>query len=196
MSSGRKVHQSLVIVGALCVFAGTVAAQTTAIPPAPDYGAAGAGGMAPSAGSTHFAWADVLRVDPVYESVSVARPQRQCRDVRVTGQTRGNGAAGAVIGAIVGGVLGNTVGKGDGRQAATVVGAVAGGAIGHGVATGNDATHSEVQTRCHTVPQVSRERRISGYDVEYRYQGDIYMSRMAYDPGERLRVRVSVTPVN
>jgi hypothetical protein len=32
--------------------------------------------------------------------------------------------------------------------------------------------------------------------VEYRYRGEVYMSRLDYDPGERLRVRVSVTPVD
>ena len=33
-----------------------------------------------------------------------------------------------------------------------------------------------------------------GYDVEYMYKGEKYMSRLPYDPGNRLRVRVSVTP--
>jgi uncharacterized protein YcfJ len=35
-----------------------------------------------------------------------------------------------------------------------------------------------------------------GYDVEYRYRGEVYVSRLNYDPGERLRVRVSVTPAD
>jgi uncharacterized protein YcfJ len=37
-------------------------------------------------------------------------------------------------------------------------------------------------------------RRIVAYDVEYTYKGDTYMSRLRRDPGNRLRVRVSVTP--
>lgn len=156
----------------------------------PEYASASA------ASGAHYAWADVLRVDPVYESVPVTRTRRECRDVRVTRRNEGNGTAGTVIGAIVGGALGNTIGKGDGRQAATVVGAVAGGAIGHGVATSDEDEYSSVRTECENVPQMTHERRISSYDVEYRYQGDVYMSRLAYDPGERLRVRVSVTPVD
>jgi hypothetical protein len=32
--------------------------------------------------------------------------------------------------------------------------------------------------------------------VEYVHQGKTYMSRLPYDPGDRLRVRVSVTPVD
>lgn len=40
------------------------------------------------------------------------------------------------------------------------------------------------------------ERRISGYDVEYRYRGQVYMSHMEYDPGNKLRIRISVAPVD
>ena len=38
------------------------------------------------------------------------------------------------------------------------------------------------------------DRHLVGYDVEYEYKGDKFMSRMARDPGNRLRVRVSVAP--
>ena len=47
---------------------------------------------------------------------------------------------------------------------------------------------------CRTVPVVYQERRLVGYDVEYIYQGAKYMSRLAADPGSRLRIRVSVMP--
>jgi uncharacterized protein YcfJ len=101
-----------------------------------------------------------------------------------------------VIGAIVGGVLGNTVGKGDGRKAATVAGAVVGGAVGHNVASQDDRYASGPERRCHMVQDAAEERRIVGYDVQYRYRGDVYMSRLDYDPGERVRVRVSVAPAD
>jgi len=98
------------------------------------------------------------------------------------------------LGAVVGGVLGNTVGKGDGRKAATVLGAVAGGAVGNRATRGG--AYESTQTQCRTVSSVSEQRQIIGYDVEYRYHGDVYVSRLSYDPGDRLRVRVSVTPAN
>ena len=47
---------------------------------------------------------------------------------------------------------------------------------------------------CHTVPVVYQERRLVGYDVEYVYKGEKYMSRLAADPGSRLRIRIAVTP--
>ena len=34
----------------------------------------------------------------------------------------------------------------------------------------------------------------NGYDVDYVYKGMKYRSRLPYDPGNRLRVQVSITP--
>jgi len=48
--------------------------------------------------------------------------------------------------------------------------------------------------RCRTILVEREERRPAGYDVEYLYRGEKYMSRLNHDPGNRLRVRVSVTP--
>ncbi len=140
------------------------------------------------------AWADVLRVDPIYDRVP-ASAHEECEDVPVERHVGGgNNAAGTVLGAIVGGVLGSTVGKGDGRKAATVAGAVAGGAVGNHVAQNDDRYYEGTARRCHVVQDANEERRIVGYDVQYRYRGDVYMSRLNYDPGDRLRVRVSIEP--
>jgi uncharacterized protein YcfJ len=143
----------------------------------------------------HYGWADVLRVDPIYRTVRVEHPQQQCYNTPVVREERHNSTAGTLLGAVVGGVLGSTIGKGDGRKAATVAGAVAGGAIGNR-AGGTTQTYEGTQTQCQNVRSVSDERRIVGYDVEYRYRGDVYSSRLNYDPGDRLRVRISVSPVD
>jgi uncharacterized protein YcfJ len=45
-------------------------------------------------------------------------------------------------------------------------------------------------------PRTTPVREVVAYDVEYSYKGDVYMSRMKSDPGSRVRVRVSVTPVD
>jgi uncharacterized protein YcfJ len=151
----------------------------------------------PSAENTKIAYADVLRVDPVYDRVQTNGGHEECEDVPVERHVdSGNNAAGTVIGAIVGGVLGNTVGKGDGRKAATVAGAVVGGAVGHNVASQDDRYYAGPERRCRMVQDGAEERRIVGYDVQYRYRGDVYMSRLDYDPGERVRVRVSVAPAD
>ena len=42
---------------------------------------------------------------------------------------------------------------------------------------------------------VEREfRRPIAFDVDYMYKGMKYRSRLPHDPGNRLRIRVSVTP--
>jgi hypothetical protein len=49
---------------------------------------------------------------------------------------------------------------------------------------------------CHVDASAQQERRITGYEVEYRYRGEIYMSHMGYDPGDKLRIRISVAPAD
>lgn len=48
---------------------------------------------------------------------------------------------------------------------------------------------------CRMVPVEREFRRPIAYDVDYVHRGVKYRSRLPYDPGNRLRVRVSVTPV-
>jgi uncharacterized protein YcfJ len=169
---------------------GAMAQQGGYPPPPPPPGAPGAG-----ADNAHYAWADVLRVDPVYGVARTSTPSTQCYDQQVVQQTPGNKGIGTVLGAVVGGVLGSTIGHGRGNTAAIVGGAVAGGAVGNSVSSGGQ-TYASNQTVCQPVTQVSEQRQIIGYDVEYRYHGDVYVSRLSYDPGERLRVRVSVSPAD
>jgi uncharacterized protein YcfJ len=148
-------------------------------------------------GNVKVAWADVLRVDPIYENVTVSVPREVCREVPVERRVDGGGnnVAGTVVGAIVGGVLGNTVGRGDGRRAATAAGAVIGGAVGNSVARSDDGYYGGVERQCQLVNDAAPERRLVAYDVQYRYRGEVYLSRLDHDPGDRLRVRVSIEPV-
>ncbi|HEX7815380.1 glycine zipper 2TM domain-containing protein [Dyella sp.] len=179
------------LVLALTTVTGSAFAQSARYPndPPPPPGADG--------GAAHYGWADVLRVDPVYGVARTEVPRQECYDQTVVQQEPSRGsAAGTILGAVVGGVLGSTIGRGDGRKAATVVGAVAGGAVGNNVSRSPGGQYETTETRCRQVSSVSEQRRIMGYDVEYRYRGEVYMSRLNYDPGERLRVRVNVSPAD
>ena len=160
--------------------------------------------------STRSDVAQVTSVSPILEQTR-AQPRQECwnepaprygnngyddrydnRGYGYNGNgTRNNNVGGTVLGAIVGGALGNQAGKGDGRKAATVAGAVLGGVIGRNIDKNNGSAGGQ---RCRTVEVEREERRISGYDVEYQFKGEKYMSRLDYDPGNRLRVRVAVTP--
>ncbi len=151
--------------------------------------------------SVNFGYADVLRVDPVYEMVRFREPREECFDEPVEVRERGGGdpTGGTVLGAIIGGVVGNQVGSGSGRRAATVAGAIAGGAIGRNVDRTNggpDRVYPGSERRCQVVDVEREDRRVAGYDVEYRYKGDVFVSRLDYDPGNKLRVRVSVSPAD
>ena len=143
----------------------------------------------PTTENIAFAYADVLRVDPIYVTRRVREPREECYDTEVERRdTRGNNGAGTVIGAIVGGALGNQVGKGDGRKAATVAGALIGGAIGNNAARRDDRYYGEPETRCRTVSERYSERRIVGYDVAYELDGQQYQTRTANPPGRWIQV--------
>jgi uncharacterized protein YcfJ len=174
---------SLLLASAGLVLAGVAPAQSPA-------------GSAP-AENVRYTYATVLSATPVYETVRFTEPREECTEERVVYRERDSGTAGTVIGAIVGGVVGNQVGKGSGRRAATVAGAVAGGAIGRNVDRNNgpERRSDGAERRCQLVEVTREERRLSGYDVEYRLKDEVYFARLPYDPGNNLRVRVSVTPV-
>ncbi len=146
-----------------------------------------------------FGFADVLRSDPIYETVQEARPREVCNDVSTERNRRyDNTNAGTVIGALVGAALGNQVGAGDGRRAATVAGAVVGGAVGREVDASDNpqGTERSVRSECRVVDQYVERKQVVGYDVQYRYRGEVYSSRLDYEPGEKLRVRVAISPAD
>ena len=49
--------------------------------------------------------------------------------------------------------------------------------------------------KCRQIRVPKELRRIIGYDVDYTYRGSKYRSRLAQDPGRRLRIRIGITPV-
>jgi len=154
-------------------------------------------GAPPPAENIRYTYATVLSATPVYETVRFSEPREECTEERVVYRERDSGTAGTIVGAIVGAAVGNQVGKGNGHRAATVAGAVAGGAIGRNVDRNNgpDRRSEGTERRCQMVEVMREERRLSGYDVEYRLKDEVFFARLPYDPGNNLRVRVSVTPV-
>jgi uncharacterized protein YcfJ len=155
--------------------------------------------LAPLPEAVHYGWADVLRVDPVYDDAgpqpAAQQPHEECYEEQVVPPPPdGNRAGSTILGAIIGGVVGHEFGKGNGKTATTVVGAAAGAAVGNGVAESGEATQVRTERHCRIVDNPAGPRHIVAYDVEYRYRGELYTSRMNYDPGDRIRVRISVTP--
>ncbi|BCT91103.1 hypothetical protein LYSHEL_01270 [Lysobacter helvus] len=80
---------------------------------------------------------------------------------------------------------------GDAEPAGTGVAKVVGAVRG---AFGGKPAPAPAQGECEMVPVVREFRRPIAYDVDYVYRGTKYRSRLPFDPGNRLRVRVSVVP--
>jgi len=163
--------------------------------------------------SSNAAWAadfvDTARViasTPIYERVS--EPKQECwnETVSSSGYAPAPGAApagdrslgGALLGGVIGGVLGSQVGQGHGNTAATAAGAIAGALIGDRAANPDNAPAQQVvqapQTRVERhCRQIENYRDvIRGYTVTYRYNGHDVTVRMSSQPGETVRVGVSV----
>lgn len=143
-------------------------------------------------------FARVLSVTPQLEQVNY--PQQECRTEYVPVQRQvQRGVGGSIVGGLAGGILGNQVGGGSGRTVATAAGAIAGAIVGDrlennqaGAGAGAVVEQQPVR-QCRTID--NWQTRTNGYAVTYDYHGHTYTSVMPYDPGNRMRVRVSVMPL-
>jgi uncharacterized protein YcfJ len=116
-------------------------------------------------------YARVLRAQPVYQTLRATAMVEQSED--------GAGADGAAE---------------PKRGLARVVGAVK-DALTPGSDEQDKAEQPVPAEGCELVPTEREFRRPIAYDVDYVHHGVKYRSRLPYDPGNRLRVRVSVTPI-
>lgn len=108
-------------------------------------------------------YAQVLRVEPVFQTLRATRMEQQCADATAKA-------------------------PGEGKSLSRIVGAV------KGVLRPSRADAPDSDGDCRTVPVEREFRRPIAYDVDYMYKGGKYRSRLPYDPGHKLRLRVSVTP--
>ncbi|MDG2278837.1 MAG: glycine zipper 2TM domain-containing protein [Pseudomonadales bacterium] len=149
-------------------------------------------------GASTYDEAEVIGVQPVYETVSREIPVQACREEQVTYRSgRNRSATGPILGAILGGALGNAIGhEKSNKRVGTVVGAVLGGSIGADMSRrrGGGSVQTRTEEVCDTRYEVRSEEQLAGYDVRYVYGTTTYQTRMPRDPGATLRVRVRVSP--
>jgi uncharacterized protein YcfJ len=122
-------------------------------------------------------YAQVLRVQPVYQTLRASRTEERCEPLpaapeKPAEKTQESGAFSRLWDSVK-------------------------GAFASEAAEPTPAAPAAAPARredCRLV-QVDREfQRPIAYDVDYVYKGTKYRSRLAEDPGNRLRIRVSVTP--
>jgi uncharacterized protein YcfJ len=143
--------------------------------------------------------ARVTSVKAVFERVS--EPKQECwteivSSAGTAGRAEERSAGGAVLGGLIGGVLGSRFGQGNGNTVATGVGAIAGAILG------DQAANQDRGQQTAQAPQAREEKHcrqvesfrdvIRGYDVTYHYNGREVTTRMPYQPGETVRVGVSI----
>lgn len=122
-------------------------------------------------------YAQVLNVEPVYQTLRATRTEEQCdpppagsQEAGATEDDKGEGRVSKMM---------DSVKDIFSRRHDTVV---------------PPSTPPSTRRNCRVV-EVGREfRRPIAYDVDYVYKGTKYRSRLPEDPGNRLRIRVSVTP--
>ncbi len=128
------------------------------------------------------------------------------------------GSGDVLIGGVIGGVIGNQLTRkssNGARTGATVAGAIIGSALAgesnHRSSRNkrhrrhSDSSHNRYNPqpvyetrpvkRCENTTETHYEERLQGYDVTYRYRGENFKTRMKRDPGDRIKVQVSVRPL-
>ena len=115
-------------------------------------------------------YAQVLAVEPVYQTLRATRTEMKCEEMpapRVAPLAEDEGRWGKLVDSMKG-----VFGRDPEPQAKA----------------------EPAKPACRMVPVEREFRRPIAYDVDYVYKGFKYRSRLAEDPGNRLRIRVSVMP--
>lgn len=146
--------------------------------------------------NVQYGYATVLSSEPVVKLIHVSQPQQQCWDERVLVREPGRRSkTNTILGAIIGGAIGNAVGHNKtNKRVGTFAGALLGGSMAKDMQR-NQRGRIQTVTQCKTVSTDRTEERVIGYRVTYHYQGKTYTTRMRRDPGNSVRVRLSVSPV-
>jgi uncharacterized protein YcfJ len=114
--------------------------------------------------NVRYDYAQVLRVEPVYQTLTASSMEQQCGGQQVAAATPPTKGLSRIVGKV--------------RDALTP--------------RAQPAAPDDAD--CRMVRVQRQYRRPIAFDVDYMYKGMKYRSRLSDDPGNRLRVRVSVTP--
>lgn len=150
--------------------------------------------------------AKVINVTPVTRDITQRVPVENCWQERVRYEAPTHqpyqSATPVLLGGLIGAAIGNSLGHSHhktNRDIKTVAGGLLGASIGSDIARRQNSAPGRVEyrneERCEVSYDTRHEQQIIGYDVTYRYHGETYQTRMDYDPGKQIKVKVNVRPV-
>lgn len=116
-------------------------------------------------------YAQVLSVEPVYETLQAVKTEVVCEPAEKRDRT-----------------------DKEGRGRLARMWSSVRGWFGGDEPEAEDASPQPAKQRCRTVPLQRELQTPVAYDVDYMYKGMKYRTRLPEDPGNRLRVRISVSP--
>jgi uncharacterized protein YcfJ len=165
------------------------------------------------AANIEYDYATVIDAEPIFKSIRVNTPRQHCWQEEVAYETdyyndrnysyNNHQGTSTVLGGVIGAAIGNAVGhRKKNKQVGTIVGAVLGASIGnaYGSQRNRRQNHKQyvtygTQERCEVIQETHMEERIVGYKVRYRYSNVTYSTRTKVDPGDTIRVRISISPI-
>ncbi len=146
-----------------------------------------------------YDYGTVIESVPIVKNIRISTPREECWDQEVVHRARhGDDGVSTVVGALVGGAIGNAVGHSNkNKKVGAVLGAVLGGTLGSSIAHQN-RSHPVYETEevCETIHEYHQEERVVGYRVRYRFNNETYTTRTDTDPGDTIKLRLAVSPVN
>lgn len=138
--------------------------------------------------------ARVTHVEPIYRTVMVTTPERECWEEPRRYDRGHQSYTSTIAGGLIGGVIGNQFGGGSGKTAMTIAGTLLGGSVGRDIGARDHHVDYGYEQQCRVVERQHREQRLEGYEVSYRYHGKTYTTFMDHHPGKFIPVDVHVEP--
>jgi uncharacterized protein YcfJ len=156
-------------------------------------------------GRADLDYAQVVKVQPIVQTIGHRIPTETCwtervRNERPVYRDRNDSLVGTVVGGVIGGAIGNAVGHHKpNKRVGAAVGALLGATIGHDATRSHGSRYTESyythERRCETQYDTEYSEETVGYWVTYNYLGHQHRTRMDQDPGDKIRVRVTVEPL-
>ena len=140
-------------------------------------------------------YVDVIDAQPIIETISIPERREVCEHIPQNERYQKRHKGSSILGGIIGGAIGNRFGRGSGRDAATIAGVMIGASVGAKNDRASNRYH-DVETRCFIDTVYIDEEQLTGYDVSYRYNGELRYIQMDEHPGKQIKLRLNVSVID